>query len=91
MKNYPYFELKDLSQKDRIAVYQAAKVYEDALQRIITEDVFDEWLDRIPEDVDMLKYASIVKAMLDTLRKYRKPTEKQIKLALDLGFANLKY
>jgi hypothetical protein len=69
----------------------ATKVYEDALIAKITEPVFDDWLDRIPLDVDPIKYTAIVKAMLDNVRKYRTPTKKQIELILDLGFANLKY
>ncbi len=72
-------------------VMQAMKVYEDALIAKVSEPVFDEWLERIPLDVDQLRYTAIVKAMLDAVRKYRKPTPKQIELILDLGFANLKY
>ena len=64
---------------------------ERAISRIITEQALDEWVERLLIDVDLLQYAAIVRAMLDALRKHHKPSQKQIELILDLGFANLKY
>ena len=80
-----------LTPNQKVDILLATKVYEDALIAKISEPVFDEWLDRVPYDVDTVQYAAILKAMLDNIRKYRNPTKKQIDLILDLGFANLKY
>lgn len=80
-----------MTQNQKVDLMIATKVLEDALIDKIGEDKFDEWLDRIPLDVDPVRYTAIVKAMLDNVRKYRKATAKQIELILDLGFANLKY
>jgi hypothetical protein len=80
-----------LNQNQKVDVLLATKMYEDKLIERLTEPVFDEWLDRIPLDVDPVRYCAILAAMLNQLRKHRKPELKQINLILDLGFANLKY
>jgi|WetSurMetagenome_2_1015567.scaffolds.fasta_scaffold468653_1 hypothetical protein len=80
-----------MTQDQKVDILIATKVTEDALIAKVTEPVFDDWLDRLPYDIEPIAYLAIIKAMLDNIRKYAHPTQKQIELILDLGFANLKY
>ena len=69
----------------------ASKVYEDALQRIIGEDAFDEWLESIPVKVDYKHYSGALYWMVANLRQYRKPSKAQIDNALNLTRINLTF
>jgi len=80
-----------MNQNQKVDLLLATKAYEDALQRITGEDAFDAWLDAIPMDVDPKHYASALYWMLTNLRKYRKPTNKQIESTFTLTRINLNF
>lgn len=75
----------------KVDILLATKTYEDKLQSIIGEDVFDDWLDEIPTDVQPKHYLSALVWMTHNLQQYRKPTTPQINNALTLTRINLNF
>jgi len=82
--------MEKINENDYVKLVKASKVYEDIVINCIGYDLFDDWLNRIPDNVDLRDYVAILYWLANHLRA-KKQTKDTIATSLNVAFYALKY